>query len=207
MPLLDAWGEFLRTLFGRSTSPKLFVQALRGSGGRRRILRVPPQGSDRVLQHLLREVGARPSCWRLVSRFRSSQGNQSEAGRALQDFGPSSYPYSPNQPDLHDPLLRQPRILAGRPRGQVVSGPKERNHRRKWRCVLHPPDSDSGSGGASDNGHGHRARGQHLRVFRTAQGGPAVIAGQKEEASASPQSRAGAANGQALPLAVFLMNS
>jgi hypothetical protein len=204
MPLLDAWGEFLRTPFGRSSSQKLFVQALGGSGGRRHILWVPPQGSDRVLQHLLREVGTRPDCWRLVSRFRSSEGNESEGGRALQDFGPSSCPYSPNQPNLHDPLLRQPRILAGRLRGQEVSGPKERNHRRKRRCVLHPPDSDSGSGGASDNGH--RTRGQRLRVFRTAQGGPIVNAGQ-EEARASPQSRAGAANGPALPLAVFLMKS
>jgi hypothetical protein len=43
--------------------------------------------AERVLGHLLREVGTRPDCWLrgLVCRF--SEGDESEEGRVLQDFG------------------------------------------------------------------------------------------------------------------------
>jgi hypothetical protein len=50
--------------------------------------------AERVLGHLLREVGTRPDCWLrgLVCRF--SEGDESEEGRVLQDFGHSFCPYS-----------------------------------------------------------------------------------------------------------------
>jgi hypothetical protein len=42
----------------------------RGSEARGSVLRIHPTGNERVLRYLLRKVGTRPDCWRLVSHIR-----------------------------------------------------------------------------------------------------------------------------------------